>query len=208
MIRKMKVNNKIMDVIDEEEYNRRSKLPEPLFEDTCIEKDGIVYPIQKRYDGFSTGVYDAGPFFKYTPPTQNPEEYSADKIIDLSKAKDLKEIMEKQDELRGSEEAILSTKDNIFIPTIAEDETPELQATKLMLLKKKIDLESYKARFGNDGPNALRIVKDKTNKTISFYRFKNFCEVCDVNAYLILEDKVGAINPMGETIRMPLTSEE
>lgn len=196
-----------MDVIDEEEYNRRSKFTEPLFEDTCIEKDGMVYPIKKKYDE-TPGVYDAGPLLKYTKPEQNQEQYSSSNIIDFSNAKSFKDVIERQDNLKRSEEAILTTKDNIFVPVIYDDDLPELVATKQMLSYKAIDLESYRGRFGGDFNNITRGVKDKKNKTITFYRLKTFCNAMDVKATLTLEDKEGAINPMGRKIEVNLTSSE
>ena len=84
-VRKAFIANKTMEVISEDEYIRRSKFADPMFEDTCVEKNGTLYPIQKRYNEGAPGVYDAGPCFKYTNPT-NKEDYSANKIIDFDNA--------------------------------------------------------------------------------------------------------------------------
>lgn len=209
-IKKVTIGLDVMDVIDEKEFNKRSKLDEPLFEDTCVERNGRVYPIQKRYDPTTPGVYDAGPFLKYTEPTENVGIFSSDNIVDFSRAKDLRGIIEIQDDLRRGEEARLTTINNVWEPTIYEDDTVELAALKEAITLKQIDPESYRPRYGSgsDSNNDNRLLNDKKNKTISCYKIKRFCDIYDIKATIIFEDKKGAINPMGKKIIAELTTEE
>jgi len=206
MIKKVSIGKKLMDVIDEREYHKRAKLEDPLFEDTCVEKDGLLYPIQKKYDG-TPGVYDAGPFLKFTKPVNDIEQYSSDKIIDFNNAKNFRDLISKQDDLRHEERAILSTVNNVFAPEVYDDDTPELVAIKQMITYKNIDPESYRHRFGDDFSNNMRPLKDKKNKSVSFYKVRTYCTVFDTKATLIIEDKEGAINPMGRRIEIEITSE-
>jgi hypothetical protein len=206
-MKKIIIGKKIMEVISQDEYLRRRELPEPLFEDTCVENDGMVYPILKRCDG-NPGLTDFGDILKYTKPVVNKENYRSDKIIDFSDCKDLGSFMEQQDKLKASEAAILTTKNKITNYPIAEDDTPELAGSKEVINSKNIDIESYKPRFGSDGNNILKIFKNPQIKTISFNRVKTVCRGMDVEAYLIFKDKPGAINPMGKEVLVKLTSTE
>lgn len=210
-IKKVTLGNKICDVIDQTEYHRRLTFDNPMLEDTCIEVNGTVYPIQKRYDPSKPGAFDSGAFFKLTKPSEEEQEmYSSENIIDMARAKDYKDRIDAQDDLRTAENAILTTVNNIFNPVTYEDDSPELKALKEVYRSKQIDLESYRHRYGSDSDfnNETRTVRSKSQKTVSFYKVRKHCDVLDVEAILILKDKKGAINPMGKTIITRLTSEE
>ena len=82
-MKKMKINNRLYNVISIEEYNQNPELYNPRF--TAIETNGYVYPIKSKND---TGV---GIF--HTPgnmasiiqkPETGIEEYDAKNIIDYS----------------------------------------------------------------------------------------------------------------------------
>jgi hypothetical protein len=209
MIKKAIVDKKALDVIDEEEYDRRVKLADPMFEDTCIQKGDTLYPVRNKYDPSVVGVYDAGPFLKYTEPAEeDKEQYSANKIIDLGNTSNLRELIQAQDDYRREESALLTTVNNIWEPVIYNDDSPELVALKEGITYKQIDNESYRPRHGADFNNDTRLLKDRKNKTISFYKLKRYCDIYDLKATLIIEDKEGAINPMGRKIVKELTSEE
>jgi len=204
-MRKITIGTKIIDVIDEEEYHRRSKLDDPMFEDTCIEMNGMVYPIQKRYDG-SPGVCDYGPVLRYTKPIVDQEQYSSENIIDFNKAKDFAAVMKTQDAYKRCEEAILTSPDNITTPVIKETNSPLLALTKQMIIEKHIDIDLYGSKLKEDKNNALRPIKDKNNDTITINRAVNLCQCCDVRMIVRLEDKPGAVNPMGKILEMEITS--
>lgn len=210
-IRKTTIGKRVLDVMTETEYTQKTQKEGPMFDDTCIEKNGMLYPIQQRYDGFTPGVFDAGPFLKYTNPQESDvAEYSAgsDKIIDFSRAKDLRSLIVEQDKLRDKEEVILTVRENIFQAHIKDSNLPELKATKEVINSKNIDLTDYKVKLEEDFSNITRIIKDPNNDSITFNRMRTLMNAMDVEVTLTFKDKPNAINPMGKEISVVITSED
>jgi hypothetical protein len=208
-IKKITLGRKMMEVIDEEEYRRRSRFDNLLFDDSCIEMNGMVYPVQKKFDPTVPGVYDVGPCLKYVKPTENADQYRSENITDFGKPQNFKDLIDQQDHLRKGREAILTTKENkVFNPKIAEDDTPELSITKEAIILKDIDIESYRTEFGLDYPNILRLFKDPKNKNITINRMKTVCNAMDIEMTVTLKDKKNAINPMGKELSVILTRED
>lgn len=209
-MKKAKIGRRILDVIDESEFIRRSSLnPDivaSLAEDTAIEKDGHVYPVTKQYSKDVTGVTDLGKVLLYSLTDQNKsaDEYKVENVIDFENVKSLQESISKQNQLMSAERTILVSPENIFTPVIKEEDTPEMKLLKQAICLKGIDLDNYKQRFGSDYNNDRRLFEQNS---ITFFKLKRLAEIMDMNVSLSLEDKPGAPNPIGEKLTIQITSD-
>lgn len=209
-MKKAKIGRRILDVIDESEFIRRSSLnPDivaSLAEDTAIEKDGHVYPVTKQYSKDVTGVTDLGKVLLYSLAEQDKDadEYKVENVIDFENVKSLQESISKQNQLMSAERTILVSPENIFTPVIKEEDTPEMKLLKQAICLKGIDLDNYKQRFGSDYNNDRRLFEQNN---ITFFKLKRLAEIMDMNVSLSLEDKPGAPNPIGEKLTIQITSD-
>ena len=209
-MKKAKIGRRILDVIDESEFIRRSSLnPDivaSLAEDTAIEKDGYVYPVTKQYSKDVTGVTDLGKVLLYslTEQDKSADEYKVENVIDFENVKSLQESINKQNQLMSAERTILVSPENIFTPVIKEEDTPEMKLLKQAICLKGIDLDNYKQRFGSDYNNDRRLFEQNS---ITFFKLKRLAEIMDMNVSLSLEDKPGAPNPIGEKLTIQITSD-
>ena len=212
-MKKAKIGRRIVDVLDQEEYIRRANLnPEvtkELSEDTALYgPNDLIYPLQKQYSPYVPGVYDAGPILLYNQTEEMSKEdsdYHASKVIDFDNVNNLQESISKQAELEKAERTILISPDNIFTPIPHESDTPEMVLLKKAIARKQIDLDNYKQRFGSDYNNDKRLF-DQSN--ITFFKMKRVCDIFDIKATLILEDKPNAANPIGEKLSTVITREK
>ena len=209
-MKKAKIGRRILDVINESEFIRRSSLnPDivaSLAEDTAIEKDGHVYPVTRQYSKDVTGVTDVGNVLLYSLTEQDKEadEYKVENVIDFENVKSLQESISKQNQLMSAERTILVSPENIFTPVIKEEDTPEMKLLKQAICLKGIDLDNYKQRFGSDYNNDRRLFEQNS---ITFFKLKRLAEIMDMNVSLSLEDKPGAPNPIGEKLTIQITSD-
>lgn len=210
-MKKAVVDRRIVDVIDQDEFIRRSKLdPESIklmSEDTAVEgPNGKIYPVTKQYSSDSPCAYDAGPMILYNMPEEykNNEQYQQKNVINFEDVSSLKESIEKQAALEKAERSILISPDNIFTPLPQENDTPEMSVLKKAITRKNIDIDNYKQRFGSDYNNDKRLFDQSS---ITFFKLKRVCEIFDIKATLILEDKPGAPNPIGEKLSAVITRE-
>jgi len=209
-MKKAKIGRRILDVIDESEFIRRSSLnPDivaSLAEDTAIEKDGHVYPVTRQYSKDVTGVTDVGKVLLYSLAEQDKDsdEYKVENVIDFENVKSLQESINKQNQLMSAERTILVSPENIFTPVVKEEDTPEMKLLKQAICLKGIDLDNYKQRFGSDYNNDRRLFEQNS---ITFFKLKRLAEIMDMNVSLSLEDKPGAPNPIGEKLTIQITSD-
>jgi hypothetical protein len=212
MIKKIVIGNETLDVITQEEYERRQKLDEPLFKDTALEHDNYVYPITNRPDQSKVGVFDTAVITRFIKPITDEEKemYSSKNIIDFDNAKNLADNIKKMDKIKMAESARLTTKNNILQLQINETDSPELAAIKEAINLKSIDAESYKDRFPSDSDfnNDMRLLKDNKNNNISFFKMKRVLDAFDIEATLTIKDKPKALNPINKTLKVRLTTEE
>jgi hypothetical protein len=210
-MKKTKIGRRMLDVVNEQEYIRRTTMnpsaTADLAEDTAIEKDGYVYPVTKQYSPIVPGVTDVGPVLLYSHPEEmnDDPEYDSKNTIDFSNVKNLQESIEKQAELMKSERAILVSPDNIFTPMVKEEDTPEMKLLKEAIVRKNIDLDNYKQRFGSDYNNDKRLFDQNS---ITFFKMKRICDIMDIKMSLTLEDKPGAANPIGDKLSAQITMNE
>ena len=208
------LNDRTMEVITVEEYQRLLNLNSPIFEDTCVEFNGYVYPITKVSHPEMVSVYSNGPCIQFNPPATEEDKaaYKAENIIDFSSGKlmGMKDYMDKIDKLKSMEASRLSTIKHVLTIPINEEDSPELKALKEIINEKHIDADVYKQKFpsGSDYNNDLRHMKSPENNNISFFKAKRVANAFDIEMELILRDKPNAINPSGKTYNVILTEED
>jgi hypothetical protein len=201
ILNKARVDNKICDVVSFEEYvNNRDKYPSNMI---AIKTDGFVLPLRGKNDD-RPGIYvDSCISIIRIPSPSEIEEYSDRNIIDFNNLNNMKEVIEKQNQVRNLEREILTNPDNIFIPKIDEDDSAEMKALKEAVISKTIDIEKYESRFGANFNNDKRLFN---KPTISLGKMKTIFDALDIKGTLILEDKSPDVpNPMGKRIVVELT---
>ena len=208
-IRKVFIENRMLDVVSPEEYARRESLNDKdLLQDTCIEKDNVIYPV------FQNPIYGrALPYFVSTEwanlyfNRENTEGYEADKIVDLTNVKNTEELITKQEELRNSEIATLvANSGEVFSPVIREEDSTALKLVKECLTAKRINVNNYKTRFDSscDFSNTIRLLTNEDNHTISIQKMQLIGDKFDINFKITASDKKQAPNPMREKITKEL----
>lgn len=209
-MKKIKMGRTIRDVISHEEYIRRVNLNPDLMnelaDDTAIEMDGHVYPINRQYSPNVVGMWDGGQVMVYTSPQEyiNDPDYDAKNIIDFENVSGLRDSIEKQAELERAERSILISPDNIFAPVIKDTDTPEMRLLKEAITRKRIDIDAYKPRFGSDFNNDKRLFEQSS---ITIFKLKKMCDNFDMKCSLVIEDKKNAPNPIGEKLVAYITTD-
>lgn len=209
-MKKIKMGRTIRDVISHEEYIRRVNLNPDLMnelaDDTAIEMDGHVYPINRQYSPNVVGMWDGGQVMVYTSPQEyiNDPDYDAKNIIDFENVSSLRDSIEKQAELERAERSILISPDNIFAPVIKDTDTPEMRLLKEAITRKRIDIDAYKPRFGSDFNNDKRLFEQSS---ITIFKLKKMCDNFDMKCSLVIEDKKNAPNPIGEKLVAYITTD-
>lgn len=205
-MKKILVQKTILDVMNEDDYIRRSvnssEINKELAAETAIEKDGYAYPViipasNTKETPKVIGVIDYGPCLKYNrPETESDKEmYSINKAIDFDNTKNLQDMIQKTAELEKAEKSILIDKNNIYNIVINEDDTPEFALLKQAINNKQIDISSYKSRLSDSFSNNIRLLTN--GNSITFSKLRTFAQVFDLECELIIRDKNNVVNPMG-----------
>ena len=203
MDKKIRIGDKIYDVTTLEEYTKNKDAYIPQY--TAIEDPdtNLVLPLKNRYENGPGITVGTGIAYIEEPESEIRDEYNDSKIIDFGNTKSIHDMMEKQRVVRSLERDILTSPDNIFMPKIFDDDSPEMKALKSAVLDKHIDLDKYEPRFGSNYNNDKRLFN---KSTISLPMLKRVCDALDIEATLILTDKNNDVpNPMGNTIEVKLT---
>lgn len=209
-MKKIKMGKTIRDVISHDEYIRRSnmnpQLSNELVDDTAVEMDGHVYPINRQYSSNTVGLWDGGQVLVYSRPEDqiNLPDYDARNIIDFENVGSLRESIERQAELEKAERSILISPDNIFAPIIKDTDNPEMKLLKEAVTRKRIDIDAYKPRFGSDFNNDKRLFEQPS---ITIFKLKKMCDNFDIKCSIVLEDKKNAPNPIGEKLVAYITTD-
>lgn len=209
-MKKIKMGKTIRDVISHDEYIRRSnmntQLSNELADDTAVEMDGHVYPINRQYSPNTVGLWDGGQVLVYSRPEDqiNLPDYDARNIIDFENVGSLRESIERQAELEKAERSILISPDNIFAPIIKDTDNPEMKLLKEAVTRKRIDIDAYKPRFGSDFNNDKRLFEQPS---ITIFKLKKMCDNFDIKCSIVLEDKKNAPNPIGEKLVAYITTD-
>lgn len=168
---------------------------------------GYIYPVQ------NSTSFEPGLRFRQNCPVQffnvsegDEAKYSVNKVIDYSKAKDIKEFIETQNMVKELEKSILTSSDTIFTPAEDPNDSPAMKALKEAVTNKKIDLNKYEPRFGANFNNDKRIF---SKENISLPMLVRMCNALDIKATLTLEDKNSDVpNPINKTISVEITTED
>lgn len=168
---------------------------------------GYIYPVQ------NSTSFEPGLRFRQNCPVQffnvsegDEAKYSVNKVIDYSKANDIKEFIETQNMVKELEKSILTSSDTIFTPAEDPNDSPAMKALKEAVTNKKIDLNKYEPRFGANFNNDKRIF---SKENISLPMLVRMCNALDIKATLTLEDKNSDVpNPINKTISVEITTED
>ena len=207
-LKKIAVDGAIYDVIDESDYIQNRDLYMNSYKYLAIIRPGfdIVYPVRRAVaNPDKAGAYDMGyAIFYYDPiDPETIQEYNVSRIIDYSNAQSLRDVIATSQRIASAEASILTTIDNVFIPEIGPNDTPEMIAFKQAIIYKHIDLDKYEQRFGQNYNNDKRLLK-KPN--ITFGKMRDMCNALDIKVSIKLEDASPDIpNPMGRQIITEIT---
>ena len=211
-VRYSNVEGKLSDVVTFDELHQNQELCSTgsvavIVEDANGDKFNLPYrPNVTVQPGMMVrpGVYpmgNVGELIFY--PQENSEDYQ-NEVVDFSDTSSITEYISKQNQLKNIEKEILTTQDNIFRPPVGEDDTPEMKALKMAIAQKKIDIDKYASRFGENFPNDKRKMKDSK---ISLMLLKRVGEALDMNIQIRISDaSPNVANPMGNPITVPITA--
>lgn len=201
-VEKAKIGNIIYDVATYDEYSRNPNIYNNF---TALIDGEYLYPIRNKTDT-RPGIYPTGPFIFYVNPTEEEQsKYSINNIISFSKCNDIRDVIETQEKISNSERAILTTIDNVFVPEIGENNTPEMKGLKTAIIAKHIDIDKYESRFGDNFHNDIRLLK---RDSITMSKIKTMMSALDMKGTLIIEDSSPNVpNPIGRKIIVELHSD-
>ena len=205
-MKKMEINRRLYSVVSPQEYGEHQNLYNPKSTAIEIPGTGTVLPIKNPNTDIGPGIYyssSSDVLGDVVKPTEEEQpEYSADKIIDFTNAKDVGEIIQKNELLRNiQEDLMVSGKENILCLTTGPNDTPEMRALKGAINAKQIDKKLYEDRFAQF-QNNMRLLK---GSSITLSKMIEICTGFDIACELTLKDKDGAVNPMNTEISLDLT---
>lgn len=210
-VTKAPINGQTFDIVDYDEYRANFDAYYGR-NDVAIPVDyrgrQMMLPLRGKYNGSTTpGVYNAGCIdFVVTPEEGFAEKYIPDPstIICMSNTDDIRQLIIKEDSVKKLDEPYITTPDNITTFPISPNDQPEMVALKTALNAKRIDLDKYAGRFGDNYPNDKRQLKSR-GATLNIV--KRYCHNCDMEALLILRDAGPNVpNPMNTEVCISLTS--
>lgn len=211
-VRTTTLDGKIMDVVSEEDYKSKWRMyaNNPSIQaTTAVEirgNDGVDYvlPFRNKTDE-RPGIYSDGSIYFLKYPTAEESQYRKENlsIVDFKDAKDINDFLSKNAQIREMETTVLTDIDSVFIPPMTENDSPEMRLFKEAVASKRMDINKYAPRFGDNFLNDKRILK--TN-SITMNKLVSMCNNFDIEAELILRDANPDVpNPMGKEIRAILT---
>lgn len=204
------IGSEMYSVVECEEYFNH---PENYSQFCAIRMhDGIIYPIkQVKSEPNPTapvGAYCTADAVYFSKPKSDSErtKYSSEGIIDFGAVDNMRGFIQTKQRLTNTERSILTNIDNVFIPEITPDDTPEMIALKQAITDKHIDLDKYEQRFGPNYNNDKRLLR---KNSITFGKLRAVCKALDMKATIIFEDANPDIpNPIGRSISAELIGED
>lgn len=179
-----------------------------------IQKDGNSYILPVRTQNGNSnmekpGIYCNGPinFLSFPKNEQEQQLYTPNDnfIFDINNVENMQQYITEKERFDNSVNKLLETSetdDDIFTPPLLETDSGEMRALKECILAKKIDLDKYSERFGENYPNDKRKLKDDN---ITSYLMKRMCNNLDIEVDMIFRDSSDGIpNPMNKTITVNL----
>lgn len=208
-VTKAATNGHIVDVIKYEDY---SKDPEKYRDSNNAAvlfnhkgKD-LLLPVRGRYSANVSlpGVYNAGSIdFVVYPDEAFADRYVPKQFVSMSNNDDIEKLIKNGEAIRKLDEPFITSPDEVTCIPIRQSDQPEMKGLKEALNAKKIDIDKYAPRFGQNFPNDKRQLR---NNSATIKIIKRFCENCDMEALLIFKDKSPDVpNPIGKEIVISLT---
>lgn len=200
--KKAKINGRVTTVVTPEEA-----LNSPLYQDkfSSVEINDVILPVKKAYDPTTPGFYisSTGKIGKIIYPSEEDlEEYSSKNAIDFSNIQSMKELINKQEEVKRMESEVLSNSDNLFKPIPKENDAPEMKALKEAICLKNIDIDAYADRFLDNFNNDKRLLK---GSSITISKMKSICDKLDMKVTLTISDTSPDVpNPIGQPISIDI----
>ena len=147
--REMLINGRLYEVVDVKQYvdHKDAYLNGYVAVDTG---SPYIYPVIPSTSQ-CPGIYiRPGTPFSYArdPEEEDADQYKREHIIDYGDASSFKDFIDKQTMVKQIENDILSTPDNIFSPTIHQEDSPAMKALKEAVVSKHMELDKYEHRFG------------------------------------------------------------
>lgn len=205
-MKKVEIESRLYSVVSMQEYSANKDLYNP--KNTAIEIDDgrLVLPIRNPMTETGVGVYysDTKPYGNIVKPSKEDEpKYSSSKVIDFTNAKDIGEVINKNNMLRDLQsDLMVSGKDgNIFYLNITQEDTPEMRALKQAINSKQVDKKTYEDRFPQF-QNDMRLLK---GHSITLSKLISICNGFDISCVMTLKDREDAVNPIGDEITIDLT---
>ena len=197
--KKMKVNNRLCNVVSLSEYDKHRDLYNPRF--TAIESNGYVYPIKNKNDPPGPGIYyEPNAMVVKIDKTTDPR-YSAVNIIDYSKARDINDILNNNVIIADIMKEVMVNGDNVLHLKVSPQDSPVMAALKNSINAKMADKRDYEDRF-EQYQNDMRLLR---GTTITLRKLIEICTAFDINVSITLSDVPGCPNPMGDPIVANLT---
>ena len=170
------------------------------------EKDGTTYylPIRSTTDS-APGFYPAGNCVAFTKyPEVGDNTYSdPSKLVDFSNTKDMKELMDKQNQFRDLEYEMLCTPGDVLVAPYLPTDTPLMRGFKEAINAKGIVAINYKERMGANYSNDIRKVKEDD---ITIKMASRMAKSLDEEMILIIRDTSPDVaNPIGREIVINIT---
>lgn len=203
------INGQMYELLDYDSYSKQIDYISEISKIGIVENykgKNIILPFRGKYgtQNINPGIYDAGPVdFIIYPDDNNISQFVPAKVVEITNTQDMKEILEREDIIARMDEPWITSPDNITHFAISEEDRPEMICLKTALNSKKIDIDKYSGRFGDNFPNDKRQLK---NNSVTLNILKRFCDCMDMEAKLILKDKNPNVpNPIGTEIVVSLT---
>lgn len=201
------LNGHMYDLMSYEEYAKIGQyIPNTALYET-VHGQGVVIPNRGNYNGQTgPGLYNAGCIdFVILPDEKSVADYIPTKIVNLDNHLDIRDILQRKDVMARMDEPWITSPDNITQFNIGEEDQPEMRCLKTALNMKRMDIDKYAPRFGDNYPNDKRQLK---NKAATLHIIKRYCKCCDMEALITLRDKNPDVpNPMGSEVTFSLTAD-
>ena len=197
--KKATIDNRMLNVVSYETFcaNKDANLNSA----TAVEMGDYIYPVRSKTDN-RPGIYNEGCINFFVDPPEGDSQYLASNVKDIGNAESTEALLKTMSDLKHMERQILTSPDNIYVPTRSDKDSPAMKGLKDAIVDKQIDLNKYQDRFGDSFINDKRILK---SSDITLFMLNRFTKALDIKATLILEDKSPDVpNPMGTTIVIDL----
>ena len=168
VLRKAFLDGKVVNVVSYNELNKHRELYEEQSTGITVKTDTESYILPYRNCSVQSapGVYplckDKGlDLFVFPINDEDKVDYQPE-VIDFGNSVSMQEYLARQDRFKDIERDILTNPDNIFTPKPGPNDTPEMKGLKEAVAAKKIDIDKYADRFGDNFSNAKRKMRDES----------------------------------------------